>query len=750
MPKTIYSVQTPDGEIMDIEGPDDATDEQIAAFAASQFSAPRGSAGAPPEPVATRDVPAADPAWRQAYLDSVLAPRSQRPPDTMAALRGFGDTMLLNYADEIGSAIESGQLSGPEFDAVMAENAALRAADDPNARGAGELLGMLGSALVPAGAAGRVAGMGKQMLTGAGTGAAMSAVSGSGANAGDRTATLGQDALIGTSAGLVAPVLASTLRKGAQVVGVNPQSAAEDALIASGLPTGEAARTIGPHVVDSLTTRGASKLTGPLNRSEKASQQVIDALQAEREALAPGLTQQIMTGPTTSGSRAVATIPSTGGPSVPGSRTVQGPDAILKARDERADIEYGAFRDVPIDTSGPTGLIIEDAIKNSTLTSLGKDTVMAAIDRGKFTAGQLTKLRQNLYARARSKPGEGYKEIADQIDDILGEQVPGAETAINNFRRASAAAEGAEFGVAAARKTQPIQTREAIARLEPDALVGVPSGTRVVLVEDAVTAPSASYALAKKLEESPGYQAQLRQLLPDPGEADQLIAFAIQQKKSIDNLGALAKLPQKKLETLLDDTEEMTNAIAAAGFGVGGAFKAAVARTLLSRALPIGEKAADNLAAMLLDPKMRNKAVAVLEKAGLPRQGVRELVQGAFISAANTLATAGRQTRPPPEGFGNRADGTAKGNGFLGPMMRPDGKVSTEISIGVNIDGQEVEIPTMVPGLTPDELDFLLTTPPGGDERMPGSIVQKAVEHARRRIALGQSPFAQPGESPPQ
>jgi hypothetical protein len=48
-----------------------------------------------------------------------------------------------------------------------------------------------------------------------------------------------------------------------------------------------------------------------------------------------------------------------------------------------------------------------------------------------------------------------------------------------------------------------------------------------------------------------------------------------------------------------------------------------------------------------------------------------------------------------------RADGTKKGTGFLGPLKRPDGMTMTEYSVGVNIDGKDVEIPTLVPTLTP-------------------------------------------------
>ena len=97
------------------------------------------------------------------------------------------------------------------------------------------------------------------------------------------------------------------------------------------------------------------------------------------------------------------------------------------------------------------------------------------------------------------------------------------------------------------------------------------------------------------------------------------------------------------------------------------------------------------------------------------------------------------QQKPTPEGF--RADSTKKGLGYFGELKRPDGQVSTEISIGVEIDGKEIEIPTLVPTLTQDEINYLLK---GGEPT--DDIVDKAVKHAKERIKYGKSPFAQKGE----
>lgn len=97
-----------------------------------------------------------------------------------------------------------------------------------------------------------------------------------------------------------------------------------------------------------------------------------------------------------------------------------------------------------------------------------------------------------------------------------------------------------------------------------------------------------------------------------------------------------------------------------------------------------------------------------------------------------------------------RADGTKKGTGFLGPLKRPDGMTMTEYSVGVNIDGKDVEIPTLVPTLTQDEINLLLNLPDG--DKPPRAIIDKAIKHARDRIKNNKSPFQNPqddGQSAP-
>ena len=106
------------------------------------------------------------------------------------------------------------------------------------------------------------------------------------------------------------------------------------------------------------------------------------------------------------------------------------------------------------------------------------------------------------------------------------------------------------------------------------------------------------------------------------------------------------------------------------------------------------------------------------------------------------LAAALRNQQPASDMV--RKDGTQKGMGWLGPMKRPDGKVSTELSVGVNLGGKETELPLMVPGLNEMELTYLLSNDPQNPEfqsKMPPTIMQKALDHAQKRMSQGLSPF---------
>jgi hypothetical protein len=93
--------------------------------------------------------------------------------------------------------------------------------------------------------------------------------------------------------------------------------------------------------------------------------------------------------------------------------------------------------------------------------------------------------------------------------------------------------------------------------------------------------------------------------------------------------------------------------------------------------------------------------------------------------------------------YGLRNDGTPKGAGWLGELKLPNGGVATEYSIGVNIDGKEMEIPTLVPNLTQQEIDLMVNDIiPNKKKDIPESIIKKAVAHAKSQLQKGEDVFA--------
>jgi hypothetical protein len=87
-----------------------------------------------------------------------------------------------------------------------------------------------------------------------------------------------------------------------------------------------------------------------------------------------------------------------------------------------------------------------------------------------------------------------------------------------------------------------------------------------------------------------------------------------------------------------------------------------------------------------------------------------------------------------------RVDGTKKANGFFGEIANPNGGVSTELSVGFNIDGKEVLMPSLVPTLTSSEIDKVLA------KDFTPEINKKIVDHASGRIKQGRSPFWEEGD----
>lgn len=96
-----------------------------------------------------------------------------------------------------------------------------------------------------------------------------------------------------------------------------------------------------------------------------------------------------------------------------------------------------------------------------------------------------------------------------------------------------------------------------------------------------------------------------------------------------------------------------------------------------------------------------------------------------------------------------RPDGTKKGHGFLGVLLRPDGRVASEYSIAdseriKDAKGNYLDYPSLVPTLTQQEVQTILTLREG--EPVPEAIKRKAEAFALARLKAGKPLFAQAGE----
>jgi hypothetical protein len=126
-----------------------------------------------------------------------------------------------------------------------------------------------------------------------------------------------------------------------------------------------------------------------------------------------------------------------------------------------------------------------------------------------------------------------------------------------------------------------------------------------------------------------------------------------------------------------------------------------------------------------------------------------ELLPNMFTApAATPSATPTTTETQATPNYGMREDGTAKGSGWLGELKVPGtNNIATEYSVTVGLNGKDVLIPTLVPTLTKQEQNTLLEAIKN-DKQPPKEIMNKAVDHAVKRIKEGKSPFADANESP--
>lgn len=126
-----------------------------------------------------------------------------------------------------------------------------------------------------------------------------------------------------------------------------------------------------------------------------------------------------------------------------------------------------------------------------------------------------------------------------------------------------------------------------------------------------------------------------------------------------------------------------------------------------------------------------------------PENATQEQIIAAAKAQFESMQTATPAAALPQ--YGARPDGTQKGRGFLGPISLPTGGVATEYttqSDAVTVNGQRIDFPTLVPTLTPQEIEIMRSDIIPNQKPIPEPIMQKAIQHANSRLSSGLSVFA--------
>jgi hypothetical protein len=496
-----------------------------------------------------------------------------------------------------------------------------------------------GGAFVPGGAGLSV---GRQALLASGLGA----VEGFGSTEGGFGERLGGAALGGTVAGVATPALRG-LGLGATTVGADTARAARG----SDYNADAALRDLGitpdvmrqraadfragtgraPRIADLLTPEEARRLAPTLRGSDEAASDISEA--AVRNARQ-------------SQKRLAASTRQSG-------EEIISPITIRARVSDEADQAFGAIRDSKIDLDPTERLFLREVVaqevapKSAQAKSVWNDVLDA---NAPITVGMLDQQRKRLRTLASRNPNEGYKEAAEQVEDMIARRYPKIRDAISNYRTGMEIAEGAEqvgrrvtgqgadsglidFNAVLAQaftKTKPGTTTG------QNFLKGAQAGARSGIFQDALESPAGAYRLATNLSENAATRERLTSVL-GPEEANRVIAAAAQEKQSVDAFMGLAGVRPDAVPEILGSAGDMAQVIATASQGASSFAYARLVENL-AQFSGVRKPTAEKLALRLLNPSSTDEAIRVMGSRKISRQDVNKVMQNALFWAAQNIA----------------------------------------------------------------------------------------------------------------
>lgn len=341
----------------------------------------------------------------------------------------------------------------------------------------------------------------------------------------------------------------------------------------------------------------------------------------------------------------------------PGARDSQ---AIIDNANRRADIEFAPYKDAPVQLSPTEQIYIQSGLEElpnalGALKGADKERIIEGIQSGQLTGGDLDLLRRALRKQSRSDMGASFSTMAEQVEDVITNNIPGSMRAVKNYARRMSRAEGSDIGrkgvaegslayqqqlrrpeLSAPSNLTPqeqaiLDTLPAKDRGKRARLGGARLGFRAELVERVQEGGGAAYTMAAKIGDGTTNFAQNLRATMRPQEAEAFITYMQGQKQAIDSLAGLSNLRPEQVATAIDSLEEATRA----GFFTtsGGVAKAGFLTRLGRETLSIGKDAARKLADDLLDPAKFEPAMKLLEKRGITRDRLNRIARDSIIAA---------------------------------------------------------------------------------------------------------------------
>jgi hypothetical protein len=313
-----------------------------------------------------------------------------------------------------------------------------------------------------------------------------------------------------------------------------------------------------------------------------------------------------------------------------------------------ADNAWSKFRDIPFRFTPEDATYFEEfVLPNLSLPKLTRERILRNYASDNMTVGDMDIVRRSLGSQAQrggaAKVGNtDYRDLKEDVMAMMADVVPATRDAVKKYASLMQAAEGARIGkIAAKPETDLIDFVDSLAKLKTPAKQGVAPGARASVIAQGLGNPAEAYKFATEIESNTGFGRRFAAAV-GPKEAADLAEYAMSAKRGIDSLFSMARIAPDKIPSALRTVDDLINTAAVGTLGAGGAFKANVVSTMLARA-KIGERQAERLADMLLDPKRRKDAIKAI--GNLPRtdlrakvsRGASDIIRYAFVKTASDI-----------------------------------------------------------------------------------------------------------------